>query len=163
MPELVDAPVAVATLGEGWFGAGLEPEVQERLAGLAHTARYTSGEIILREGEATTHLGIVLTGRVALRLRIPERGPVTILTVEPGDIVGWSAIVPPHRATSTVVAVLDTGLALMDGARLRSELAGDAAFAAVFYPRVLRALTRRLEGTRLQLLDLFAAPGLEPW
>ena len=30
---------------------------------------------------------------------------MTILTVEPGDIFGWSAIVPPHRATSTAVAI----------------------------------------------------------
>ena len=37
----------------------------------------------------------MVTGRVALRVRVPERGPPTILTVEPGDVVGWSALVPP--------------------------------------------------------------------
>ena len=35
--------------------------------------------------------GVVIKGRVALRTLVPERGMVTILTVEPGDIFGWSA------------------------------------------------------------------------
>ena len=69
--------------------------------------------------------GIVVRGRVALRLRVPERGPTTILTVEPGDIVGWSAVVPPHRATYTVVALIPTELLLLDGAELRAELEAD--------------------------------------
>src|SRR3989304_1146259 len=45
--------------------------------------------------------GLARSGRVALRLHVPGRGQVTILTVEPGDIYGWSAIVPPYRSTST--------------------------------------------------------------
>jgi CRP/FNR family transcriptional regulator, cyclic AMP receptor protein len=163
MPELLAAPVGTGSLAASWFAAGFVPAVQDRLAAISQAARYVSGEVILNEGAPTTHLGIVLAGRVALRLRVPERGPVTILTVEPGDIVGWSAVVPPYRSTSTVVAVLDTELALLEGGRLRHELATDAPFAAAFYPQLLVALTRRMEGTRLQLLDLFANPGLEPW
>lgn len=100
---------------------------------------------------------------MALRLRVPERGPTTILTVEPGDVVGWSAVVPPHRATSTIVALLPTELLLIDGAALRGELSADAELAAPVYLSLLEALARRLTGTRLQLLDLFTIPGSEPW
>jgi CRP-like cAMP-binding protein len=87
----------------------------------------------------------------------------TILTVEPGDIVGWSAVVPPHLSTSTVVALVPTTLLLIDGPTLRSVLAGDPATAAPVYLTLLLALARRLTGTRLQLLDLFTAPGTDPW
>ena len=88
---------------------------------------------------------------------------VTILTVEPGDIVGWSAIVPPFRATSSAVALTPVELALFDGRRLREHLERDQQLAAGFYPLVLRAVARRLEGTRLQLLDLFTQRWVEPW
>jgi CRP/FNR family transcriptional regulator, cyclic AMP receptor protein len=105
----------------------------------------------------------VLRGRVALRVRVPERGNVTILTVEPGDIVGWSALVPPHRASSTAVAMVSSDLVLFDGAALRAALADDAQLAAQVYPLLLNAVARRLEGTRLQLLDLFSQRWVEPW
>jgi CRP/FNR family cyclic AMP-dependent transcriptional regulator len=162
MTELVHVPIQDRLAGT-WFAGGMDPEMRERLARLARIAHYQPGEAVLVEGALTTDLGVVLEGRVGLRLRVPERGPVTILTVEPGDLVGWSSLTPPHRSTSTAVALSPTELILIDGAALRAELATDAALAAAVYPRVLRAVSRRLEGTRLQLLDLFTAPGTEPW
>ena len=103
------------------------------------------------------------SGRVALRLRVPERGPTTILTIEAGDVVGWSAVVPPHRSTSTVIALETTELILMDGEGLRAELEVDPELAAAVYSALLEALARRLVATRQQLLDLFAQPVYEPW
>ncbi len=116
----------------------------------------------------TEALSIVLTGRVALRTLVPERGMVTILTVEPGDIVGWSAIVPPHRGTATSIAIEPVTLLDLPGERLRALLRSDYALAASVYPRVLQAVARRLSATRLQLLDLFAREEwgrqeIQPW
>jgi CRP-like cAMP-binding protein len=155
---LVDAGLAAT-----WFGATLPPGVRERLALLGRRERYEPGDVLLREGEPADNLGIVMAGRIALRLRIPERGSVTILTVEPGDLVGWSAIVPPHRSTSSAIALVPSDVLTFAGEPLRAALETDPVLAASFYPRVLRAVARRLDGTRLQLLDLFTAPGVEPW
>jgi CRP-like cAMP-binding protein len=82
---------------------------------------------------------------------------VTILTVEEGDLLGWSALVPPHRATSEAIAVEPVRLLSFNGADLRAALRADHALAASVYPRVLQAVARRLSATRLQLLDLFSA------
>jgi CRP-like cAMP-binding protein len=81
---------------------------------------------------------------------------VTILTVEPGDIVGWSALVPPHRATSVGIAIEPVTLIEFPGERLRQLLREDYPLAASVYPRVMQAMSRRLAATRLQQLDLFA-------
>jgi CRP/FNR family cyclic AMP-dependent transcriptional regulator len=154
---------AVDSLAGTWFGARLPSTALARLEPYLSVAQYAPGTEILREGEPTQTLGIVRSGRVALRLRVPERGPTTILTVEPGDVIGWSAIVAPHRATSTVVALLPTELLLIDGPGLRAELAADPELAAPVYLSLLEALERRLTGTRLQLLDLFTMTRNEPW
>lgn len=154
---------AVESLAGTWFGSRLPASARERLEPHLRIATYAVGAEILREGEPMLHLGIVLTGRVALRLRVPERGTTTILTVEPGEIIGWSAVIPPHRASDTAVAILPTDLLLIDGAGLRAELAADAELAAPVYLSLLEALARRLTGTRLQLLDLFTVSEVEPW
>jgi len=146
----------VAALNSTWFGAGLPPGTQARLAAMGHIERVPAGAELLREGEIAEDFGLLLAGRVALRMLVPERGMVTILTVEPGDIIGWSAIVPPHRSTSTVVAIEPAEVLMLDGAELRAALRADHALAATLYPRVLQAVGRRLNATRLQLLDLFA-------
>jgi CRP-like cAMP-binding protein len=81
---------------------------------------------------------------------------VTILTVEPGDVVGWSALVPPHRATSTAVTIEPSTLIEFEPRRLRELLEHDLALSATLYPRLLEAIGRRLSATRQQLLDLYA-------
>jgi CRP/FNR family transcriptional regulator, cyclic AMP receptor protein len=150
-------------LALAWLTQGIRAYTRATLAGLGEMRVVPADEVLMREGEPSDFLGVVLSGRVALRLRVPERGPVTILTVEPGDVVGWSALVPPYRATSTAITLTETELALFDGNTLRAALADDDGLAAELYPVVLNAVARRLEGTRLQLLDLFSQRWVEPW
>jgi CRP/FNR family cyclic AMP-dependent transcriptional regulator len=159
---------AIAALGGSWFGTGLAPDTVARLAALAEFRDLEPGDELLHEGEITETFGIVLSGRIALRMLVPERGMVTILTVEPGDVVGWSAIVPPHRATSSSIAIEPVRLLELPGGALRALLRSDHALAASVYPRVLQTVARRLAATRLQLLDLFARDELtrpegRPW
>jgi CRP-like cAMP-binding protein len=151
-----DYAAVIAMLNNTWFGAELAPETQERLARLGEIADFAVDEVILREGDETRAMGVLLSGRLALRTLVPERGPVTILSVEPGDIFGWSAVLADAQAQSTVVATQASQALLIDGAKLRAALKEDHALAASLYPRVLKAVARRLRATRLQLLDLFA-------
>jgi CRP-like cAMP-binding protein len=122
-----------------------------------------AGEVLLREGSETTQLGVVRSGRVALRLQVPGRGTPTVLTVEAGDVFGWSAVVPPYRATSTAIAIEPSELLVFEARALRDALDEDEDLAAALYPRLLRAVARRLEATRLQLLDVFARAEEAAW
>jgi len=150
-------------LAAAWLTRGVRPHTRITLGALAEIREYSPAQTLFHEGAASDFLGVVLTGRVGLRMRVPERGPVTILTVEPGDVVGWSAVVPPYRATSTAVVLAEAEIAYFDGERLRAALGDDDGLAAEFYPLVLGAVARRLESTRLQLLDLFSQREAEPW
>jgi CRP/FNR family cyclic AMP-dependent transcriptional regulator len=158
-----DARAVADGLAGAWLTTTLDSDTRLALAKLGRLVSIEAGAMLTREGEPNETVSIVLRGRVALRVRVPERGNVTILTVEPGDIVGWSALVPPHRASSTAVAMVSSDLVLFDGAALRAALADNAQLAAQVYPLLLNAVARRLEGTRLQLLDLFSQRWVEPW
>jgi CRP-like cAMP-binding protein len=72
-------------------------------------------------------------------------------------------VIPPNRATSSVIALAPTDLLLIDGMALRAALDADAVLAAAVYRSLLEALANRLRGTRMQLLDLFSRPADEPW
>jgi CRP-like cAMP-binding protein len=150
-------------LASGWFGAGLPEAVRARLVDLAGLTSHAAGALVVREGAPVDSLGVVVDGRLAIRLNVPGRGVMTVLTVEPGDFIGWSALVPPYRATSTIVALEPTSVVTFEGPALRAALDADPALAAVVYRRVLDAVARRLAATRTQLLDLFAAAEPDRW
>jgi CRP-like cAMP-binding protein len=158
-----DQASLVAVLNSTWFASGLEPGIQTRLAELSRTFTAEPGQELFREGDESKVLGIVIKGRVALRTHVAERGDLTLLTVEPGDIYLWSALVPPYRATSTAVAIETLEAVTFEGPALRAALREDAALAQALYPRVLVAVERRLNATRVQLLELFAAKEVRTW
>ncbi len=149
-------------LGDTWFGADLSVRTRARLAAVGRVVDLPDGAIVVQEGLPCEDMGIVVRGRIALRVEVPGAHDRTILTVEPGDVFGWSAVMPPGISTSTCVAVGPTEVALFNGVDLRLALAIDDELASVVYQRLLACVIRRLLATRVQLLDLYR-PGNEPW
>jgi CRP-like cAMP-binding protein len=145
-----------------WFAADLAPTARERLAALGRVVDFEEGSVVLREGAPCDWLGVVISGRIAIRLSLPGGEDRTILTVHAGDVFGWSAVLPQALSTSTVVAVAPTTAVLFDGEQLRRALASDSDLAAAIYGRLLVCVARRLTATRVQLLDLYR-PGNQPW
>lgn len=153
-----------ARLSATWFGAELSPHARERLAAVAEIRRVDPGAVLLREGTETERFGILLSGLLSLRVAVAGRGRATLMTIEAGEVFGWSALVPPYRATSTVVALEPSEVIVFDAARLRALLREDDALALTIYPRLLQCVSRRLTATRNQLLDLYARDReYEPW
>lgn len=151
----------------GWLGSDLPDASIARCAELARTYRSPGRACLLRIGDETRELCLVVSGRVALTEHVAGRGMLTLMTVEPGDVFGWSAIVRPFIAISTVMSLEPVEVVAIDGPRLRALLRTDHDLAAVVHARVLESLARRLAATRHQLLDLYGAgwtePVFEPW
>jgi len=103
------------------------------------------------------------TDEAHLTEHVAGRGSVTLMTVEPGDIFGWSALISPFRATSTVVSLEPVKVIAFDAGLLRERVRSDCELTAGIYPKLLEALARRLGATRHQLLDLYGSEQTEPW
>jgi cAMP-binding proteins - catabolite gene activator and regulatory subunit of cAMP-dependent protein kinases len=153
---MADLATLVTRLGGTWFGSSLAPRDRERLVVGARLRPFGVGEILLREGAECDSFGVLLTGLLGMQVLVPGRGSVTLLTVEPGDVYGWSALVAPHRSTSTVLGIEPGEALVFDAGELRDLLRENDALAATLYPRILQVLGRRLTATRFQLLDLYA-------
>lgn len=151
-----------ALLDATWFASELAPSTRMHLAAIGRLVVFPEGAVVVREGYPCDSLGIVVDGRIALRLAIPGGGHRTILTVNPGDVFGWSAVLPQPVATSSGVALVPTQAIVFDGPQLRAELDGNDGLAATLYSRLLVSVSRRLVATRVQLLDLYQSAG-SPW
>ena len=141
----------------------LTPANRAKLAKIASARVFVTGEVVLRDAAATPFLGLVETGRIGLRLAVPERGNQTVVTIEPGELVGWSALVPPYRATAEAVALEPTTIEAFDADRLRALVATDRELAAQLLPVLLSCVSDRLTSSWDQLLDLFSTGAADPW
>ena len=154
----ITAPSTLASqLGATWFGSGLSEGSLERLAGMAREYESPARSRLLREGDETKELSVLIEGRVALVDYVAGRDAVTFMTIEPGDVFGWSALTAPFTATCTVESLEPVKVIAFDAAALREEVGSDRDLAAGIYPKLLAALARRLDATRQQLLDLYGS------
>lgn len=152
----MNGSVRVANI-RGWLEGAVPTAVASRLAELGDLLDIPIGTTVVREGEPCAGLGIVTTGRIALRMNVPGGGDRTLITVEEGDLYGWSTILPGAIATSTGVAVVDSAAILFRRDRLIAAIAADCELGSAVQAWVLAAVVRRLTATRLQLLDLYQA------
>lgn len=138
------------------FSAALPPDLIERLANGSKVQRTAAGQILFREGSDNDNFYLIRSGRIALEMAVPGRGRIRILTVGPGDMVGWSSLLVRGRMTATAIAVEETELVVAAGEDLRNLCQTNHEFGFYLMQRMADALSRRLVATRLQLLDLFA-------
>ena len=146
-----------------WFGSDLSEPSLERLGTMAREYESPARTRLLREGDDTNELSILVDGRIALTEHVAGRGSITLMSAEPGDVFGWTAIIPPYRATATVVSLEPVKVIAVEAEALRAELKADCVLSAGIYPRLAEALARRLEATRQQLLDLYGSEQRPPW
>ncbi|MBI1750566.1 MAG: cyclic nucleotide-binding domain-containing protein [Acidobacteria bacterium] len=142
-----------------WFGsflAKLSPRVREKLLSHARAFRYLDGEAIFREGDPSLYLYILKHGRVAIEIHVPSKGRQTILTVGPGDIFSWSALVEPRIETASARAIEEVEVLGIKGGELTDLCLEDSELGFELYRALAEVITARLVATRLQLLDVFA-------
>ena len=121
----------------------------------ARNVRFQSGESIAREGEDADSFFLIREGRVALSVPTPHGGDLTIETLDAGEVVGWSWLLPPHVWHFDVTAVSAVRALSMDGRCLREKCATDPRLGYDLMKRFSRVMAERLTATRLQLMDLY--------
>lgn len=137
------------------FTAGLSDEDQRKLADISRLQEFPKGTLIFAEGSDHKDLYVVRSGRVEICMSIPARGCLPVLTLEAGDLVGWSSILKQGEMTSTVVAVLDTEMVAINADDLRELCEQDHDIGYQIMQRIASALSQRLVASRLQVLDMY--------
>lgn len=131
---------------------------REVIASTARTVRFAAGERLFSEGHPARGCWLIHDGRVALDLAVPGRGQVVLQTLGPGDILGWSWLVPPYRWHFGATSVLPTVATELDTERLRTLAMQDPRFGYTLVLTLFEEVLQRLQATRARLLDLYASP-----
>ncbi len=139
------------------FFAGLDEGTVDLLQGCAINVHFRAGEHLFHEGEHADRLFVLRAGRVALDVHLPGRGDQVVATVEAGEVVGWSWLVPPYRWFFDARAVTDVSAVSIDATCLRARCEEDPALGYALMQRVAQVMYSRLQSARVRMLDLYGA------
>jgi CRP/FNR family transcriptional regulator, cyclic AMP receptor protein len=145
-------------LAEHPFLSGLSPRHLELVVGCASNVRFETGQYLFREEEEANQFYIIREGKVAVEIRMPNRSSITVQTVDAGEILGWSWLLPPYQWHFDARASEPTRAIALDGKCLRGKCENDHDLGYELLKRFAQIMEQRLEATRLQLLDVYGNP-----
>lgn len=146
------------------FFRGISAPFKKILMRYASTCRVAKGAHIFQNGEKADRFFLILKGKVSILAEEqdvrfdPEASMGVLQVLGPGEVVGWSWLIPPYRWRFYAVADTDTWLLAFDGVGLRREISKNHDFGYEIYRRLVPVMNHRLNASRLKLQMFGARP-----
>jgi CRP/FNR family transcriptional regulator, cyclic AMP receptor protein len=143
-------------LQEVSFSADLPSEVLDAIAASAIVLDLPCGTVVFREGTENFNLYLLCEGSVSLEMCVPARGCIRFMSLGPGDMFGWSALLGQGQMTATATVEEDAQVIAIPSDRLLDICDTFPSVGYHLMRRMAHSLSQRLLATRLQMLDLFS-------
>ncbi len=126
-----------------------------QIAEHATTMTFEPGRLIFHQGEPANQFYIVSQGHVALEIYSPEHGPIRLMTVGAGDVLGWSWLFEPYIWHLDARAIESTEAIALDGAGLRAECDTNHELGYHLMKHSVQIIAQRLQASMMQMLDMY--------
>jgi len=137
------------------FTQDLKPKQLEKIASIATYVTFSEGAMIFREGDGSELVYLILEGEVSLLTQVQGHVQVTILTISPGQLLGWSSLFPPQKKTAGAQANAPTKAIAINAVHLQELCTDDHDIGFEIMSRVAQVISNRLSASRDLLLDMF--------
>jgi CRP-like cAMP-binding protein len=150
------------------FFAGLNMDQINMLSKLANEEIVEPGHYFFHENEALDSFFLDVEGAVAIVFELPERDvdhkisdqfmrklktkDVVISTVSPGDVFGWSGLVPPYTATAGAKALTPCRVIAFDRKEIVAIFDKDCEFGYLMTQKAAQVIRERLHDFRIESL-----------
>jgi CRP/FNR family transcriptional regulator, cyclic AMP receptor protein len=127
---------------------GLPDEEAACILGLGTAMRLTANQTLFDLGSPADCIFVIRQGRIALTLPMQVCGREEDILVEervPGQTVGWSALIPPHRFTLKASALLETEVLALSRQALVDHFASRPAAGYALITNVSAIVGQRLQ------------------
>ncbi len=147
----------VQTLRSIRFLRDVSDELIGKLADICRVTDFAEGTVIFREGQPARALYLIVEGNVAIEISAAGIGCKRIMTLEGGDLLGWSPVLEGERLTATARALGPARTVEIDGPQIVAMGEENPRLGYEFMKLADVALAKRLNATRLQLVDVYGS------
>ena len=86
--------------------AGVSPDALAALIQASNRRVFARGQELMRQGDASTCMHVILRGQVAVQRRHPDlTEPIVLAVLGPGEVVGEMGVLEGEPRSATVIAV----------------------------------------------------------
>ena len=133
------------------YFAAISDESLKALAMIGEEQVIPAGTEIFREGDPASHLHVITKGEVYIQYLLGNGERRTVDTLVDGDLLCWSALIEPFKATAIGTASKKTHTVRLEAGKLRALCKQDPLLGYQLTTQVAKLLAHRLEGARIQL------------
>jgi len=150
------------------FFSGFTHDNLLKLAGAGTEMQVDSGHYFFHEGTELDRFFLLVEGAVNIIMELPVQNvvhpvsgqmtgqlatqDVVVTNVGPGDIFGWSGLVPPHAATSGARATAPCRVVAFDCPTLLQAFEADCRFGYLMLQKIVQVTRARLQDLRVESL-----------
>ena len=149
------SPSVATRIAKHPFFKGLAPAHVRAVIPCATLVTFSVGRYMFREGQESNVFYAICEGQVAVEVAVPGEGAIGIQILGPGEVLGWSWLVPPHKKRFDARALDEVVAVQFDARCLRTKCEQDPALGYAFLQRTVRILGQRLQASRFKLLDRY--------
>ena len=145
------------TLRDNELFRDLTTDELRRLQVDVREVQFEIGDKVFGQGQSATAVYFVASGLIALRkeLMAPVEIPPadsSITLCGPGEMIGWSALVPPSRYTLTAITKMPTTLLVVEGQALLAAMERRPAIGFKLMRSLAEVVSRRLRQIEVALV-----------
>ena len=114
----------------------IPPEGMAMLVALGQPRSFETGSTLMRQGDPSDALHVLVTGRVRVQREIPDAAPFPLAELGPGEVVGEMGVLDNEPRSATVTAIQPTETVEISGAAIGTVI--------LRYPEVASGLLRTI-------------------
>ena len=122
------------------------------LESIVSTEFVEAGQNVFLRGGNADRSYVILEGTVSLQLPNKESGPLPLMNLNSGELIGWSWFIPPHQWNFDALALNHCELLAFDATSVRRRMDWDNGFGYRVMKSLALTMHDRMTATRLQLL-----------
>ena len=134
------------------FFADFPEKFMPVLASCAMPVEFEKGQLIFDVGDLANRFYLIEKGKIRLEAEGPDGETVVLQTLEPGQVLGWSWLFPPHYWRFSAEAVEPVQAVFLYGTRLREIAEADPSFGYPLLKRAAQVVIERLQDARQRLI-----------
>jgi len=141
-------------LKKSGFFVGLDELALNAIVSFARPVTFEAQRTVFERDEEAGPVYMVIRGRIRQGFEVMPGTMAWFQTSEPGDLVGFDALISPRVHSMKAVASEKTELVAFDSDALLGYLESHPDFGFIFMERLAQVLQQRLNNTRLQVIHL---------
>lgn len=138
---------------------GLAPEHLEILTQYAQEKVFPEGELLFKQDDKAEHFFIVREGAVTVEVPSIYGPPLEVQTIGPGEVLGWSWLIPPYTWAFEANADTESTVLVFDGKPVLARCEKQPEFGYALMKQFAGLMSERLAKARIKMMESWQPAG----